>query len=258
MFLPGESQGRGSLVGCRLWGRTESDTTEVTWQLEFVEGMQSCWQYDFSLVRPVSDFWLTEVWTKIKSCVALSQQVGDNLLQWQHKSSTCCIVQLGTGRLRRHTSVHVVVKWWRLFTVSSLLWVSSTHKPATKSAALWLPPCPPPWNPSHSLPLKWWWGIYLNFAIYLDTLDLRKRIYHTSLNTRLPRPSAISLALKFRLTNTPVVMLLNSLTNIFFETFKPFTIFLTYISGFFINPGKRWLFSKAKMSYHFLCWISFI
>ena len=30
MFLPGESQGRGSLVGCRLWGRTESDTTGVT------------------------------------------------------------------------------------------------------------------------------------------------------------------------------------------------------------------------------------
>ena len=29
-FLPGESQGRGSLVGCRLWGRTESDTTEAT------------------------------------------------------------------------------------------------------------------------------------------------------------------------------------------------------------------------------------
>ena len=30
VFLPGESQGQGSLVGCRLWGRTESDTTEVT------------------------------------------------------------------------------------------------------------------------------------------------------------------------------------------------------------------------------------
>ena len=30
--LPGESQGRQSLVGCRLWGRTESDTTEVTQQ----------------------------------------------------------------------------------------------------------------------------------------------------------------------------------------------------------------------------------
>ena len=30
VFLPGESQGWGSLVGCRLWGRTQSDTTEVT------------------------------------------------------------------------------------------------------------------------------------------------------------------------------------------------------------------------------------
>ena len=28
--LTGESQGRGSLVGCRLWGHAESDTTEVT------------------------------------------------------------------------------------------------------------------------------------------------------------------------------------------------------------------------------------
>ena len=32
VFLPGESQGWGSLVGCHLWGRTESDTTEVTQQ----------------------------------------------------------------------------------------------------------------------------------------------------------------------------------------------------------------------------------
>ena len=32
VFLPGESQGWGSLVGCRLWGHTESNTTEVTQQ----------------------------------------------------------------------------------------------------------------------------------------------------------------------------------------------------------------------------------
>ena len=32
VFLPGESQERGSLVGCRLWGHTESDTTEATQQ----------------------------------------------------------------------------------------------------------------------------------------------------------------------------------------------------------------------------------
>jgi len=30
VFLPGESQGRRSLVGCHLWGCTESDMTEVT------------------------------------------------------------------------------------------------------------------------------------------------------------------------------------------------------------------------------------
>ena len=32
VFLPGESQGPRSLVGCHLWGCTESGTTEVTQQ----------------------------------------------------------------------------------------------------------------------------------------------------------------------------------------------------------------------------------
>ena len=32
VFLPGDSQGQGSLVDCRLWGHTESDTTEATQQ----------------------------------------------------------------------------------------------------------------------------------------------------------------------------------------------------------------------------------
>ena len=30
VFLHGEFQGQGSLVGCRLWGCTESDTTDRT------------------------------------------------------------------------------------------------------------------------------------------------------------------------------------------------------------------------------------
>ena len=30
VFLPGESQGQRTLVGCRLWGCTESEMTEVT------------------------------------------------------------------------------------------------------------------------------------------------------------------------------------------------------------------------------------
>ena len=32
VLFPGESQGRGSLVDCCLWGHTESDTTEATQQ----------------------------------------------------------------------------------------------------------------------------------------------------------------------------------------------------------------------------------
>ena len=32
VFLPGESQGQRSWVGCHLWGHTESDTAEATWQ----------------------------------------------------------------------------------------------------------------------------------------------------------------------------------------------------------------------------------
>ena len=30
VFLPGDSQGQRSLVGCPLWGCTELDTTEAT------------------------------------------------------------------------------------------------------------------------------------------------------------------------------------------------------------------------------------
>ena len=41
VFLPGESQGLGSLVGCRLQGCTESDITELTQQ------QQHCGDYNY-------------------------------------------------------------------------------------------------------------------------------------------------------------------------------------------------------------------
>ena len=49
VFLPGESQGRWSLMGCCLWGRTESDTTEATYssssrkELETVPSEKFSW-----------------------------------------------------------------------------------------------------------------------------------------------------------------------------------------------------------------------
>ena len=46
VFLPKESQGWGSLVGCRLWGRTESDTTEATrqQQLQYISIDLGSWR----------------------------------------------------------------------------------------------------------------------------------------------------------------------------------------------------------------------
>ena len=57
VFLPGESQGRGSLVGCRLWGRTELDTTEATQQQQ-----QQCsivYMYRCFLIHSSADTHLT-------------------------------------------------------------------------------------------------------------------------------------------------------------------------------------------------------
>ena len=41
VFLPGESQGRGSLVGCRLWCHTELDMTEATQQQQEASSLNS-------------------------------------------------------------------------------------------------------------------------------------------------------------------------------------------------------------------------
>ena len=48
VFLPGESQGRGSLMGRHLWGGTGSDTTEVTEQLSSV--LQKCGEIQTSCI----------------------------------------------------------------------------------------------------------------------------------------------------------------------------------------------------------------
>ena len=52
VFLPGECQGRGSLVGCRLWGRTESDTAEATRQQQQQHAYKSLLR--LNLVPPVA------------------------------------------------------------------------------------------------------------------------------------------------------------------------------------------------------------
>jgi len=51
VFLPGESQGRGSLVGCHLCGRTESDTTDATQQQ--VRPCCCKWQYSILFIANI-------------------------------------------------------------------------------------------------------------------------------------------------------------------------------------------------------------
>ena len=53
VLLPGESQGRGILVGCRLWGCTELDTTEVTQQQQHGPNIPSSYAI---LLFTASDF----------------------------------------------------------------------------------------------------------------------------------------------------------------------------------------------------------
>ena len=54
VLLPGKFHGRGSLVGCYLWGRTESDMTEVT---EQQQQQNVCLVIIWHLTRPKVSLW---------------------------------------------------------------------------------------------------------------------------------------------------------------------------------------------------------
>ena len=55
VFLPGESQGWGSLVGCRIWGRTELDLTEGTWQQQQ--------QHTINMI--ITWYWCSSLWFSV-------------------------------------------------------------------------------------------------------------------------------------------------------------------------------------------------
>ena len=58
VFLPGESHGRGSLVCCRLWGRTESDMTEATQHSNVIIEYNNCvCEFVLSPVRLFAALW---------------------------------------------------------------------------------------------------------------------------------------------------------------------------------------------------------
>ena len=105
VFLPGESQGWGSLVGCRLRGHTESDTTQVTGKElacnagdpDSITGSERCpgkeigypFQYSWAslvaqMVKNPPAMWETWVWSwgwedPLADCIATHS----NILDWK-------------------------------------------------------------------------------------------------------------------------------------------------------------------------------
>ena len=89
VYRPGESQGWKSLVGCRLWGRTESDATEVTQQQQQQQprGQKDIIlnQMYFHLTSSIHGGWL--IWAK--------RFIGESWRKkWKHlsvKCRNCCL-----------------------------------------------------------------------------------------------------------------------------------------------------------------------
>ena len=113
VFLPGESQGQGSLMGCRLWGRTESDTTEATQQQQ----QQQLKAYNLkvgSLEEKTEKFsWLLleKSWGCLWACLSFNCGGQGNSLLWSHTgsqtqprarggvSSLCACTEKGRGMI---------------------------------------------------------------------------------------------------------------------------------------------------------------
>ena len=77
IFLPGESQGQRSLVGCRLWGHTQWDTTEAMQeqQQQQQQQQQHCLVNQNVLVPKLCDF----------NCLMISVDLGDSNNIFKHK-----------------------------------------------------------------------------------------------------------------------------------------------------------------------------
>ena len=96
VFLPRESQGRWSLMGCRLWGRTESDTTEATSLTSTSWGV-------LCFFKPV--VWLFILLRTRKGFLCSCVSPGPGLTQGGFPVIESCIENIGTC---------LVVQWLRL------------------------------------------------------------------------------------------------------------------------------------------------
>ena len=96
VFLPGESQGLGSLVSCRPWGPTESDTTEATQQQQ-----QHCEPiYTRSVAKSCLTLWSHGLQHARLPCPSLSPRVCSNscpLSWWCHPTISSSVIPFSSS-----------------------------------------------------------------------------------------------------------------------------------------------------------------
>ena len=87
VFLPGESQVPGSLVGCRLWGRTESDMTEWLSSSSSTRREKN-FPFDLELFRMA---WYQR--TSHFSCPSIVVKLSERDFLWFWSSCCCSVTQ---------------------------------------------------------------------------------------------------------------------------------------------------------------------
>ena len=100
VLLPGESQGQRSLVGCCLWGRTESDMTEATSQQQQQQQQKIPWDISgggpvVKKRQPMQETWVQSLVGEDPTCCRATNSMNRNYL-------TCALAPSGRN-YRAHT-----------------------------------------------------------------------------------------------------------------------------------------------------------
>ena len=118
VFLPGESHGQRSLVGCRLWGRTESDTTEVIWQQQHFRIWTCVRWFSGSVAKNLPVMHKTWIWSlgqedSLKKGVATHSSILAWRISWTEESGE--LQSMGSQRVGHDWATNTTLgdlRWW--------------------------------------------------------------------------------------------------------------------------------------------------